>query len=247
MAANLAAALQTRRGKSVLLVDADTVTGHVTTSLAMEGVRTVVDSWTDEAEGGPPETLAEVSSLHPSGMRVVPLTSSPLDTEILDPARVRAEVAAARTSFDVIVVDLHPSYSALNQAIFEEADRILVPVTPDVPAIRAAVQLRDVAAASGLPGAVGDGRQPRQQWCDRRRHGADRRHAGSRIDPLGRPAVRPRRERGPNRHRHVPEGEDQHRLRGARRPRPRQSHDRSGGARPAISVTRPIWPAKATI
>jgi pilus assembly protein CpaE len=115
----------------------------------MEGVRTVVDSWTDEAEGGPPETLAEVSSLHPSGMRVVPLTSSPLDTEILDPARVRAQVAAVRTSFDVIVVDLHPSYSALNQAIFEEADRILVPVTPDVPAIRAAVQLRDVAARLG--------------------------------------------------------------------------------------------------
>ena len=149
VAANLAAALQTRRGKSVLLIDADTVTGHVTTSLAMEGVRTVVDSWTDEAEGGPPETLAEVSSLHPSGMRVVPLTSSPLDTEILDPARVRAQVAAVRTSFDVIVVDLHPSYSALNQAIFEEADRILVPVTPDVPAIRAAVQLRDVAARLG--------------------------------------------------------------------------------------------------
>ena len=54
-----------------------------------------------------------------------------------------------RTSFDVIVVDLHPSYSTLNQAIFEEADRILVPVTPDVPAIRAAVQLRDVAARLG--------------------------------------------------------------------------------------------------
>src|SRR6478752_7787045 len=104
IATNLAAALQTRRGRSVLLIDADTVTGHVTTSLAMEGVRTVVDSWTDEAEGGPPETLAEVSSLHPSGMRVVPLTSSPLDTEILDPARVRAQVAAVRTSFDVIVV-----------------------------------------------------------------------------------------------------------------------------------------------
>jgi pilus assembly protein CpaE len=149
VAANLAAALQTRRGKSVLLIDADTVTGHVTTSLAMEGVRTVVDSWTDEAEGGPPETLVEVSSLHPSGMRVVPLTSSPLDTEILDPARVGAAVASVRTSFDVIVVDLHPSYSTLNQAIFEEADRILVPVTPDVPAIRAAVQLRDVAARLG--------------------------------------------------------------------------------------------------
>jgi Flp pilus assembly CpaE family ATPase len=51
--------------------------------------------------------------------------------------------------FDVIVIDLHPSYSTLNQAIFDESDRILVPVTPDVPAIRAAVQLREVAAGLG--------------------------------------------------------------------------------------------------
>jgi Flp pilus assembly CpaE family ATPase len=49
----------------------------------------------------------------------------------------------------VIVVDLHPSYSALNQMIFDEADRILVPVTPDVPAIRAAVQFLDVAQTLG--------------------------------------------------------------------------------------------------
>ncbi len=149
IATNLASTLRTRRGRSVLLVDADTVTGHVTTSLGIDAVRTVADSWRDEAEGGMAETLVEIASAHSSGMKVVSLTDSPLNTEILDPARVAAEIAAARSAFDVIVIDLHPSYSALNQAIFEIADRILVPVTPDVPAIRAAVQLRDVATAEG--------------------------------------------------------------------------------------------------
>ncbi|HYC07906.1 MAG TPA: hypothetical protein VEG29_08270, partial [Candidatus Binatia bacterium] len=57
---------------------------------------------------------------------------------------------AARRGFDFVVVDMHPSYSALNQAIFDRADRILVPVTPDVPALRAAVQLRDVAVDLGI-------------------------------------------------------------------------------------------------
>ncbi len=47
-------------------------------------------------------------------------------------------------------MDLHPSYSPLNQAVFERADRILVPVTPDVPALRAAVQLRDLAVELGI-------------------------------------------------------------------------------------------------
>jgi MinD-like ATPase involved in chromosome partitioning or flagellar assembly len=149
IATNLAAALQTRQGKSVLLIDADTVTGHVTTSLGIDAVRTVVDSWRDEADGGPSETLLEIASSHVSGMKVVALTDSPLHTDVLDPARIAAAIGAARPLVDVIVIDLHPSYSTLNQAIFDEADRILVPVTPDVPAIRAAVQLRDVASGLG--------------------------------------------------------------------------------------------------
>ena len=149
VATNLASTLQARKGKSVLLIDADTVTGHVTTSFAIEAVRTVADSWRDEAEGGPPETLVELASAHGSGLRVVSLTDSPINTEILEAERVKAAIQVARRSFDVIVVDLHPSYSALNQAVFDEADRILVPVTPDVPALRAAVQFLDVAVALG--------------------------------------------------------------------------------------------------
>jgi pilus assembly protein CpaE len=150
VATNLAATLQIRRGRNVLLVDGDTVTGHVTTSLGLDSGRTVADSWRDEAEGGPMETLAEIAAAHVSGMRVVALTDSPLETEILEPERVAAEINAARSVYDVIVVDLHPSYSLINQAIFGIADRILVPVTPDVPAIRAAVQLRDVAVEGGF-------------------------------------------------------------------------------------------------
>jgi pilus assembly protein CpaE len=150
VATNLAAILQTRRGHEVLLVDADTVTGHVTTSLGIDGVRTLADSWRDQDEGGPRESLADIASAHPTGMKVAALTSSPLDTDVLDPGRVAEAINMARRGFDFIVVDLHPSYSRLNQAIFAVADRILVPVTPDVPAIRAAVQLVDYAAELGV-------------------------------------------------------------------------------------------------
>lgn len=150
VATNLASALQVRKGQNVLLIDADTVTGHVMTSLGIEAGRTVVDSWRDELEGGPVETLVDMAAAHPSGLRVVSLTSTPLHTEILDPQRVADAIELARRGFDYVVVDLHPSYSPLNQAIFEKADRILVPVTPDVPAIRAAVQLAGVAAELGI-------------------------------------------------------------------------------------------------
>jgi pilus assembly protein CpaE len=150
VATNLAAALQLNHRQKVLLVDADTVTGHVTTSLGLEQVRTVADSWREQVDDGVSESLTEIGSPHPSGMSVVSLTASPLNTEILDPVRVADSITTSRPTYDFIVVDLHPSYSALNRAIFEKSDKILVPVTPDVPALRAAVQLRDVAIELGV-------------------------------------------------------------------------------------------------
>jgi Flp pilus assembly CpaE family ATPase len=150
IATNLASSLQMNHGQRVLLVDADTVTGHVTTSLGLEQVRTVADSWREQADGNPAESLPEIASVHPSGMSVVALTSSPMNIEILEPERVADAITAARRGYDFVVVDLHPSYSSINRAIFDKADRILVPVTPDVPALRAAVQLRDVGTELGF-------------------------------------------------------------------------------------------------
>jgi pilus assembly protein CpaE len=151
IATNLAAAIQARGENRVLLIDADTVTGHILTSLGLDSATTLADAWRDEAELN--ETAPPVVALaaeHSSGMRVLALTNSPLHVDVLEPERVATAIEAARRAFDVVVVDLHPSYSALNRAIFGIADRILVPVTPDVPAIRAAIQLRDVATDLGI-------------------------------------------------------------------------------------------------
>lgn len=149
VAMNLAAAL-VAKGQRVLLVDADTVTGHVPTSLGMDAVPTVVDAWRDEIEGGPVLTFDEMASVHSSGLKVLPLTASPMTTDLLEPQRVAGAIAVVRRSVDYVVLDVHPSYSPLNRAMLERTDRILVPVTPDLPAIRALVQLRDVATDLGM-------------------------------------------------------------------------------------------------
>ena len=149
IAVNLAAALVSR-GKRVLIVDADTVTGHIPTSLGMDGVPTVVDMWRDELDGGPALSFDEQASAHPSGLKVLPLSSSPIHTELLDPDRVARALVQARRAADVVIVDLHPSYSPLNRAVFDMADRIIVPVTPDLAAIRAAIKLVEVAEDLGL-------------------------------------------------------------------------------------------------
>jgi MinD-like ATPase involved in chromosome partitioning or flagellar assembly len=145
IAVNIAAMLQTRKEQRVLLVDCDTVTGHVASSLGMENIRTVADAWTEDLNTGIAESFAEIATPHLNGVSVLVMAESPLHTEILEPKRVAEAITAARRIFDWVIVDMHPDYGPLNQVIFERADKILVPVTPDVPAIRAAVQLREVA------------------------------------------------------------------------------------------------------
>lgn len=148
---NLAAALQVRRGQRVLLIDADTVTGHIANSLGLDQIQTVVDAWADDREeGGAPRTIAELATHHPNGLQVAALTSSPLDTDGLDPAEVGDALDYSRRGFDFIIVDMHPSYGPVNRVIFDRADRILVPITPDVPALKAAVQLYSLADDLGV-------------------------------------------------------------------------------------------------
>ena len=150
IATNLAAVLQLRKGMQVLLLDGDTVTGHVGLSLGLQNGRSAADSWLDEDAGYGHETLLQLATGHSSGIRVVALSTNPLNHPNLPPARVADAILEARHSVDAIIVDLHPSYSEVNLVVFAIADRILVPVTPDLPAMRAAIQLKEVAAEVGV-------------------------------------------------------------------------------------------------
>ena len=145
IAVNTAAILQLRKNQRVLLVDCDTVTGHVINSLGMDEIPTVVDVWTADLETNCSHTLAEIATVHSSGVAVLTLSRSPLHTEVLEPKRVAQAISVARDSYDWVLLDMHPDYGPLNQGIFALADQILVPVTPEVPTIRAAVQFREVA------------------------------------------------------------------------------------------------------
>ena len=150
IATNLAAVLQIRKHMQVLVLDADTVTGHVALSLGMPNGRSAADSWIDEDAGYPHETLLDLATTHTSGIKVVALSNNPLNHPTLKPERVADAISEARHNVDAIIVDMHPSYSEVNLAVFSIADRIIVPVTPDLPAMRAAIQLKEVAIEVGV-------------------------------------------------------------------------------------------------
>jgi Flp pilus assembly CpaE family ATPase len=148
LATNLAATLQMKRQQRVLLVDADTVTGHIATSLGLEQVETVADAW--EQDDTLAQGLAGVATSHANGLRVAVLAARPMQTDSIDPQRLADHLSGSKLGFDALIIDLHPDYGPLNRAIFERCDRILVPVTPDIPAIRAAVQFFEIAGDLGI-------------------------------------------------------------------------------------------------
>ena len=148
---NLAAALQLRKHYRVLLVDCDAVTGHVAPSLGLPQIRTLAEAWLwDRQTRIAEESAAQVAATHSPGLDVLVLSATPFHTEVLVPERVAAAVAAARASYDFVILDLHPDFGSLNLALFELADRIIVPVTPDVPCMLAAVRFREIAIALNM-------------------------------------------------------------------------------------------------
>jgi MinD-like ATPase involved in chromosome partitioning or flagellar assembly len=151
---NLGAVLQLRKGQRVLLVDCDTITGHIAPSLGLERPRTLASAWRDAAGTGVYESVARIATVHSSGVSVLVMAESPMHTEALAPRKVADAIIGARESYDWVILDMHPDYGPLNQALFAGADRILVPVTPDVPCIRAAVQFREVAAELEVRGLL---------------------------------------------------------------------------------------------
>jgi cellulose biosynthesis protein BcsQ len=155
LAVNTAALLALRKRERVLLLDCDTVTGHVLTSLGMAELRTVADVWAADKRTGHSRSLSDMARFHKSGVRVLAMAQSPLHTEILEPARILSAIREARHSFDWVISDLHPDYGPLNQGIFGLADLIIIPVTPDVPCIRAAIQFREVATELDIRDRLG--------------------------------------------------------------------------------------------
>ena len=151
IAINLGSMLRIRKHQRVLIVDGDTTSGHIASSLGLPSPRTLANAWLDHQPGDVGEHLVDLALVHPSGVSLVVVADSPLHQEILAPKRVAQAVATARELYDFVILDMHPDYGPLNRALLELADRILVPVTPDVACIRAAAaNIRGRCCASSL-------------------------------------------------------------------------------------------------
>ncbi|HEY6225452.1 MAG TPA: AAA family ATPase [Gemmatimonadales bacterium] len=135
VATNLAIVLHRLTGKKTLLVDLDLELGEVAVQLGARPRYSLVDLVQNfyRIDAG---LLATYIEHHASG---VDFLSAPFHPETVDAAghdQIRGILHYLKRQYDYIVVDTPKSFSLDSVAAFEEADRILLVTTVDVPSLR---------------------------------------------------------------------------------------------------------------
>jgi pilus assembly protein CpaE len=128
------------RGRSVCLVDFDLQAGDVGVMLDVTHHRSVVDL-ADVTGDVSAQQLEGTAYVHASGLRVLLGPGQGERAEEMSAGVARRMLGALRSTYEVVVVDVGTVVTEAGAAAVEIADEVVVVVTPDVPAIRAANRL----------------------------------------------------------------------------------------------------------
>jgi len=151
IAVNTAICLAARGARTVALMDLDPWWGQVATQLDMAPRMSVADLARDMSGADDLETVRAYALQHPSGVSVFtspirPDTSTPPTTDQLE--RVLDALGAG---YDFVLVDAGSALDERAQAVLGRADRVVICVTPDIPAVRATRMLIEQLAEYEAP------------------------------------------------------------------------------------------------
>lgn len=144
LAVNVAAALAMRGDRRVALVDLDLQWGDVATLLNVPVRHTVSDLARDAGALAEAEQVAGYAAQHGSGLAVFGAPLRPDETEPVGADLLGQLLIGLRDAFDLVIVDTGSTFDARTLTIFEHVDRLVVPVTAEIPALRAVRTLLEV-------------------------------------------------------------------------------------------------------
>jgi Flp pilus assembly CpaE family ATPase len=145
VAVNLAVGLALESNSRVLLIDADLVSGDVGVLLDLRGRYTLADLCNRGVYEE--ESLSRMLVTHVSGVSVLLRPANLRDLNHLDTGPVADIIPVCRKMFDHIVINMSPGIEEMNARLLETADRILVVMTPEMPAIHATRRFLELATA----------------------------------------------------------------------------------------------------
>jgi pilus assembly protein CpaE len=148
LAANLAVVTKLATDKRVLLIDGNLAFGDIGVVLNLPAIKTVVDLASNVGQLDA-DFVSDVLATHSSGVRVLLAAPSPQDAEGITSDHLRAIIGQVVMMFDYVFIDTRPSFDETQLALLDLSDTVLLTMTMEMTAIKAAKQYLEVAELLG--------------------------------------------------------------------------------------------------
>ena len=146
---NVAVALAQQQPDHVALFDLDLQWGQVAIHLNLRPKLTVAELCHDSQALAEPELMRAYAERHASGLAVYCAPSRPDQAELVQADQVTKAITGARGLYDVVLVDGGGILDERTLALLEEADDIVLPLYPEIGAIKALLSFLEVLADIG--------------------------------------------------------------------------------------------------
>jgi pilus assembly protein CpaE len=149
IATNIAVVAAQRRPDRVVILDLDLQFGAVATHLNLIARQTLADVVRDDAALREPELLRTYAMRHDSGLHVLAAPTSPEAAEQITAEHVRQVIARLLEGYEAVVIDAGSVLDERTLTAFEAAETIVLPVYPEIAALRAVHSLLDYLNEAG--------------------------------------------------------------------------------------------------
>jgi pilus assembly protein CpaE len=152
IATNIAVAAAQRRPDRVVLVDLDLQFGGVGAHLNLAAKQSLSDVVRDVAALREHELLRTYAARHDSGLHVLVAPPTPELAELVTPANIEQILKTLLGGYDSIVVDAGSTLDERTMTVLEAAETVVLPVYPEIPALKAVHALLDYLNEAGSLG-----------------------------------------------------------------------------------------------
>ena len=152
IAINVAIAAAARRPDRVVLLDLALQFGCVATHLNLRPRQTLADLVRDDSALHEAELMRGYAVRHESGLHVLAAPVAPEAAETITPAHVERIMATLRGAYDLIVVDAGSALDERVITVFETVDTVVLPVYPEIAALKAMHALLEYLGDTGSVG-----------------------------------------------------------------------------------------------
>ena len=149
IATNLAMIRAQAHPDRVVIFDLHLQFGQVATQLNLEVKQSLAEMVRDDAALREPELLRTYAMRHDSGLHVIAGPPTPELAELVESSHLGLILDTALGSYDTVVIDAGSVLDERTMVVFEKADAIVLPVYPEIAALKAVHSLLDYLNETG--------------------------------------------------------------------------------------------------